>query len=390
MKITKQKLKKLILEKFNQEDFKDVYSTAQMAHMGQKRRSGEDYFTHPSEVRNIVRRFYPSDKAAQLVALLHDSIEDAPGSTVKSAAEMEEFIRGSIQDPTSGQIVVDAVKALTHEKYQPYSEYVLGLLAHPLALRVKLADMVHNLSATPSDRQKEKYKKALEAISLQTSGKPPSSISSKHWTKLFTLTEDIALIREYVRATLKESVNFKIMSMIDKAETAGYKIRLFAQKDGGSVTLTDPSQKGIDNAGLGRVEWITPANNHGACSLTKSVAHSKSIDGFGPLLYDVAIEASGGLMADRFEVSGEAEHVWNQYNANRPDVQVDQLDILDDYGEEQLTPDDPSDDCSQVPAHDMYKDGWMVSSLSKRFSKDGTPVIDELIKRSMLIDNRIN
>ena len=49
MKITKRRLIKLILEKFNQEDFKDVYSTAQMAHMGQKRRSGEDYFTHPSE-----------------------------------------------------------------------------------------------------------------------------------------------------------------------------------------------------------------------------------------------------------------------------------------------------------------------------------------------------
>ena len=184
---------------------------------------------------------------------------------------------------------------------------------------------------------------------------------------------------------LTESIDPKIMRMIDKSEKAGYRIRLYNAGQGGSVTLTDPSQPAINKTGVGRVEWDRPEeSSHGPCSQTKSVRHSKSIDGFGPLLYDVAIEASGGLMADRFEVSGEAEAVWSFYEANRDDVQVDQLDILDDYDEPQLTPDDPSDDCSQVPAHDMYKDGWMVSPLSKRFSKAGTPVIDELRKRGML------
>ncbi len=196
------------------------------------------------------------------------------------------------------------------------------------------------------------------------------------------------LLREYIRQLLTESaVHPKIMSMIDKADEAGYKVRLFNAGRGGSVTLTQGEQEVNDFTGLGRVEWDRPKeSSHGPCSQTKSVRHSKSIDGFGPLLYDVAIEASGGLMADRFEVSGEAEAVWSFYEANRDDVQVDQLDILDDYDEPQLTPDDPSDDCSQVPAHDMYKDGWMVSPLSKRFSKAGTPVIDELRKRGMLYE----
>lgn len=196
------------------------------------------------------------------------------------------------------------------------------------------------------------------------------------------------LLREYIRELLSESaINSKIMSMIDKAEDAGYKVRLFNAGRGGSVTLTQGEQKVNDYTGLGRVEWDRPKeSDHGPCSQAKSVRHSKSIDGFGPLLYDVAIEASGGLMADRFEVSGEAEAVWSFYAANRDDVQVDQLDIQDDYGEPQLTPDDPSDDCSQVPAHDMYKDGWMVSPLSRRYSKTGTPVIDELRKRGMLYE----
>ena len=42
--------------------------------------------------------------------------------------------------------------------------------------------------------------------------------------------------------------------------------------------------------------------------------------GLGPLLYDIAIEASGGLMADRTSVSGEAEAVWDKYMSSRPDV----------------------------------------------------------------------
>lgn len=186
--------------RFTRSDFEDVYATARMAHFGQKRRSGEDYFTHPSEVRNIVRRLYPKDHAAQMVALLHDSLEDAPGSTVDSVEEMETLIRGSIQNPEAGYIVTDAVRALTHEKNSPYSDYVAGLLDNELALRVKLADMVHNLSSSPSPRQKAKYAHAVSMIS-DISGGIPTGISSKHWDVLTSLTDsqEISELRSFVR-----------------------------------------------------------------------------------------------------------------------------------------------------------------------------------------------
>ena len=195
------------------------------------------------------------------------------------------------------------------------------------------------------------------------------------------------LLREYIRELLTESaINSKIMSMIDKAEEAGYKVKLFNAPNGGSVYLLPPGGTRSDRA-LGTVDWRRPGEKeHGPCMQAKSVSWSSSMSGFGPLLYDVAIEASGGLMSDRFEVSGEAEAVWEKYMSARPDVQVDQLDIHDDYFEPQITPDDPSDDCSQVPAHDMYKSDWSKSSLSKMFSKAGTPVIDELSRRGMLED----
>jgi len=188
---------------FTREDFEDVYSTARMAHMGQKRRTGAEYFTHPSEVRNIVRKYYPDDYAAQMVALLHDSLEDAPGSTVSSIEEMESFIRGSIGDPASGQEIIDAVRSLTHDKGADYGSYVTSLLGNPLALRVKLSDMLHNLSSSPTDRQKKKYEDAL-TIATDTAGGIPTDISSQHWNDLTSLTETSdkralrLLIREYM------------------------------------------------------------------------------------------------------------------------------------------------------------------------------------------------
>lgn len=179
---------KKVEEKFSPDDFKDVYNTARMAHVGQTRRDGSEYFSHPSEVRNITAKFYPKDRVAQLAALLHDSLEDAPGSTVSSEQEMEEFIKGSIQDPAAGDEVIRVVRALTHEKGGDYLSYVVDLLGDVPTLRVKLSDMVHNLTDNPSPKQKAKYKSALDAIAQTTGGNAPQGISDDHWDKLMSLT----------------------------------------------------------------------------------------------------------------------------------------------------------------------------------------------------------
>ena len=183
--------KKISEAAFSSEDFKDVYNTARMAHVGQSRRDGSEYFSHPSEVRNITRNFYPGDKVAQLAALLHDSLEDAPGSTVESAEEMEDFIRGSIQNKLQADEVIRVVRALTHEKGGDYLSYVVSLMGDVTTLRVKLSDMVHNLSDNPSPKQKVKYGSALDAISAQTGGRSPQGISSKHWDLLTKLSRKV-------------------------------------------------------------------------------------------------------------------------------------------------------------------------------------------------------
>ena len=207
------------------------------------------------------------------------------------------------------------------------------------------------------------------------------------------------LLREYIRETLlAESVDPKIMSMIDKAEFDNLTVEVMRREATFRVRLVRPERKGIQ-AGwrvgkgpdalrvMGSVTAIeTSEDFDGPCLQSWQVGGSRVDLGYGPLLYDVAIELTGGLTSDRTSVSGEAEAVWDYYSKNRSDVEVVQLDIPDDYFEDQLTPDDPNDDCSQVPAYDRYGSNWHKSGLSKLIKKGGTPVIDELRARDMLVE----
>ena len=189
------------------------------------------------------------------------------------------------------------------------------------------------------------------------------------------------ILREYIRQLLTESaIDPKIMKMIDRAEKYGLYVDIMSN----SVIIYDGYNTDKPRAKVN----FERDTSFGPCKSGAYVTYAKAEGGFGPLAYEVAIEATGGLMSDRTEVSPDAAAVWDYYMNNRPDVKVDQLDILKDYEEEQLTPDDKSDDCDQVPAYDRLKSNWHTSSLSKKISKRGTPVIDELKARGMLYDDR--
>ena len=180
------------------------------------------------------------------------------------------------------------------------------------------------------------------------------------------------------RRTLTESaVHPKIMRMIDEAEEAGFTVLIQPNR----VIIFGPD--GPRDHPRAKINFEKDTSN-GPCLNGAYVTYAKAEGGFGPLAYDVAIEATGGLMSDRSSVSPAATAVWDYYSNSRPDVKVDQLDILDDYLEPQLTPDDKSDDCDQRQAYNNDEHRWHTSPLSKKYSKAGTPVIDELRKRGMI------
>jgi hypothetical protein len=187
------------------------------------------------------------------------------------------------------------------------------------------------------------------------------------------------LLREYIRELLKESVDPKIMSMIDRAEKAGFKVVVrsgYTAVYDPNIDVSDWYEGYIGPANrVAGISWNPSPGAHGQpCSGAKEVSVSGAKEfGMGPLAYDVAIEASGGLMSDRLEVSKDARNVWKHYMKKRPDVIIQQLDNL----KNELTP-EREDNCD-------HPDGFSVSSpLTKMYSKIGTPVMDELRRRGML------
>ena len=125
--------------------------------------------------------------------------------------------------------------------------------------------------------------------------------------------------------------------------------------------------------------------DYGNCGGAMMVGRSNAASGWGPLLYDVAIEwatqNAGGLIADRGSVSVDAQRVWSYYERNRDDVTAHQLDDLNNT----LTPED-EDNCDQGIGRStvtgMY-DTWQDSQLSKRYTKPPT-TMDALKKAGKL------
>jgi len=130
---------------------------------------------------------------------------------------------------------------------------------------------------------------------------------------------------------------------------------------------------------MGAIDIYSPAKGlfypwYGNCGDAWMVGGSAAQEGFGPLLYDIAIEWAtqngGGLISDRSSVSPDAQDVWSYYERNRDDVTAHQLDDL----ENTLTPED-EDNCDQKIGRStvsgMY-DTWQDSQLSKRYTKPPT------------------
>jgi len=134
----------------------------------------------------------------------------------------------------------------------------------------------------------------------------------------------------------------------------------------------------------------TEEDQEGPCFDGWTVIGAQAEKGWGPLLYEVAIEYTsqngGGLTSDRFSVSQYAQAVWDKYE-KRGDVDAQQMDTNHEPGSSgikvnstmpQLTPDNKSDDCDQARA--ISKDGpdWHKNSTTKMYKKDNPEVMQAL------------
>lgn len=129
---------------------------AKYIHKNQKRTNGAPYFIHIKSVYDRVK-IAGYDEKHQLVAILHDTIEDA-----EKPEMAKEFIKRNFSEE-----ILNAVVMLTHRKGENYTEYVMNLYnTNKLAYDVKMMDMLDNISDNPNERQFEKYETAIRYLML--------------------------------------------------------------------------------------------------------------------------------------------------------------------------------------------------------------------------------
>ena len=181
MKITRRQLKRIVQEVISQQDVEDVHQTAQLVHMGQKRRDETPYITHPVAVYELTKTYYPTDHAAQLLSLLHDTLEDAESVGNVSQEEAYRMIQASIHDKYALAAINNALQLMTHDKSIPYADYLQSALYDKIAGKVKISDIIHNLSTNPHPRQIMKYKDALQSADI------PAHIDRGQLTHLYSI-----------------------------------------------------------------------------------------------------------------------------------------------------------------------------------------------------------
>lgn len=216
MSPSKLALKNYISEVCGGNDAEAILSTAELAHTGQMRRSGEPYIEHPIAVANIISKYYPGERLLCTAALLHDTLEDAvENGNFQNEQELVDTIKSSYDNPGEGMKVLSIVYALTHAKDVGYGDYVIELSSNPDALKIKLADILHNLTSSPSEKQAKKYSGAITTLE-QSFGGVPAGIATEHWAALKQAVDNAIVteaLRECVRVIIsddKENTECKV------------------------------------------------------------------------------------------------------------------------------------------------------------------------------------
>ncbi|OOR89427.1 guanosine-3',5'-bis(diphosphate) 3'-pyrophosphohydrolase [Moraxella caviae] len=131
-----------------------------LAHIKDKRKSGEPYITHPIAVAEIIAGF-KLDRDTVIAAILHDTVEDT---------EVTEALLTDIFGETVARLVdgVTKLKSASMSKQQSqaatFHKILTATISDPRVLIIKLSDRLHNMSTLDAVSEEKQKRTARETL----------------------------------------------------------------------------------------------------------------------------------------------------------------------------------------------------------------------------------
>jgi guanosine-3',5'-bis(diphosphate) 3'-pyrophosphohydrolase len=140
-----------------------AYDYGRRMHDGQKRHSGEDYFTHPVAVAAILTE-QRLDDATIVTALLHDTIED----TKSTYAEVTRQFGEEVAELVDGVTKLTNLQLSSNETKQSenFRKLFMAMSKDLRVILVKLADRLHNMRTIKSLPAHKQARKARETMDI--------------------------------------------------------------------------------------------------------------------------------------------------------------------------------------------------------------------------------
>jgi len=144
-------------------EIRSAFEFGASAHLGQRRRSGEPYITHPLQVATVLADMH-MDHQTLIAAILHDVIEDTEKDRAAVAARFGDEVA----------YIVEGVSKLTQIEFESYAEaqasnfqkMVMAMSKDIRVILVKLADRLHNMRTLGALSPEKRRRIARETLEI--------------------------------------------------------------------------------------------------------------------------------------------------------------------------------------------------------------------------------
>ncbi len=133
-----------------------------VAHIKDKRKSGEPYITHPIAVAEILAGFR-LDTDTLIAAILHDTVEDTSVTFSDVATQFGETVANLVDGVTK---LKSSAMSKQESQAATFHKIITATIADPRVLIIKLSDRLHNMSTLDAVGQDKQQRTAKETLSF--------------------------------------------------------------------------------------------------------------------------------------------------------------------------------------------------------------------------------